>query len=843
MRFESSRFLLSLAWKDLRASGWSLWVFCACLALGVTLVAVSGGLYQLVHTSLLDDKRALMGGDLQVESNQPLPQPVLDWMQERGEVSRVIEVDTMLGVKTGGFLRVELQSVDNHYPLYGKLVLEPAKDLQSLTAFTDGQWGIAIDPFLAEKLNIGIGDTVSIGSLEMIVRALVLTQPNRRLSANWRGTPVLLADAALQASGLIQTGSLIEYGYFVRTDVAPETWRDQFYDAFPDKAWEVQTFQNRSQRISERLGQIASALIIIGFSSLFIGGLGVFNSIQAYLQGKRKTIATLRALGLRNRRLAIVYLLQVGLLGGGASLLGALIGGGLALVGASLVASEVPLVITIGDLVVPLLVAVLFGLLTAYTFSLPAISRALSVQPATLFRGNDKGGTATPHRWWWATGACGLVLILLVFQAVPDPLFGLGFVAVVGLLLVLLEIIVRWIKRVAFTLNDHPAFSRRFALRLAVANLHRPGSPLRTSLLSLGTALTLLVACTLIVSSLVRAINDTIPEEAPALVLYDINDYQLDDVLKAFEQSSDTTRIDIAPLVDSRIAAINGKPLDAQPGWSHEHLQEVRREVYQLSDSTTNIDNVTIVSGEWWQESEIDVPKMALEDREANQLGLKVGDIVTFLIEGQVLEVEVAAIFSQKGFQTRFWFEGILSQGALNEFLLRYVGAAYMSETEASAAQNRIATVAPNVVTVRTASLLATAREILGKASIGLAVVASVSFAASVLVLISVMAAGRTRQLYDATVLHCLGTKLSVIKHSLYLEYLLFALITSTFAILLGSAIALPLLHLRMKLPSEDLLWLGGVTALSVSVISLRAGAQYLFSRLKIQPAILLRDT
>lgn len=57
-------FLLKLAWHDLRASGRSLWVFCACLVLGETLVAASGGLYRLVSTSLLADTRQLMGGEL-----------------------------------------------------------------------------------------------------------------------------------------------------------------------------------------------------------------------------------------------------------------------------------------------------------------------------------------------------------------------------------------------------------------------------------------------------------------------------------------------------------------------------------------------------------------------------------------------------------------------------------------------------------------------------------------------------------------------------------------------------------------------------------------------------------
>jgi putative ABC transport system permease protein len=157
-------------------------------------------------------------------------------------------------------------------------------------------------------------------------------------------------------------------------------------------------------------------------------------------------------------------------------------------------------------------------------------------------------------------------------------------------------------------------------------------------------------------------------------------------------------------------------------------------------------------------------------------------------------------------------------------------------------AQRRIAAAAPNVITVRTERLLEIARGLLGQAASGLLVVAGVSLLASLLVLISVMAAGRSRQVYDATVLCTLGARMSVIRRSLRLEYLLLAMITSSFAVLLGSAIALPLLQLRLKLPAADLAWLGAVTALGVSMLALGLGAHYLLRRLRPRPAVLLRS-
>jgi putative ABC transport system permease protein len=223
-------------------------------------------------------------------------------------------------------------------------------------------------------------------------------------------------------------------------------------------------------------------------------------------------------------------------------------------------------------------------------------------------------------------------------------------------------------------------------------------------------------------------------------------------------------------------------------------------------------------------------------------LGLEPGDKLRFAIAGSELEATLTGIYRQKGIQTRFWFEGIFSTGALDPFIHRYVGATYMTDQAALAAQRQIATLAPNVVTVRTADLLATARDLLGKAVAGLAVVAVISLTVSLLVLTGVVAANRGRQVYEAAILHALGARPGAIRHSLYSEYLLLAIVTSAFAILIGSAIALPLLEYRLKLAAEFPLSAGILTALGISYLALHLGASFLLRRLQLSPAVLLRE-
>ncbi len=340
------------------------------------------------------------------------------------------------------------------------------------------------------------------------------------------------------------------------------------------------------------------------------------------------------------------------------------------------------------------------------------------------------------------------------------------------------------------------------ALQLAPAGLQQPASPLRAALLSLGSALTLLVACTLVVMTLLRTVNDTVPANAPALVFYDVQTEQIAVLRDALQASPGLARVQTAPLVLGRLAAVNGVALrgsgDAQ------RAREARDE-HRLSDRSGNVDDVMIDRGAWWPADHTGAPFVAMEDREADQLGLQIGDRLRFDIMGTLVDAELAAIYSQRRMQSRLWLEAIFSDAVLDPFVTRHVGAAWMPAGDTLAAQDRLAAVAPNIATVRTESVLRETRALMGRASSGLAVAAGVCLAASLLVLASVVAASRSRQVYDATVMHVLGARHSLLRRVLLWEYALLASVTAGFALLAGSALAAGLLQWRLGMSPAGL--------------------------------------
>ena len=827
--------------RDLRGASKvrSLWVFGACLLLGIALIAACGSLLQLVRDGFEQQERNLFGGDLQISQRQAINEEQEQWLTQNARLSRLLELRTMMGTEGGDFTVVELQSVDDAYPLYGEVTLEPAISMQeAVQQADDGLWGAAFDPALVEQLGLAVGQRVTIGELEVELRAMIVEQPDRSLRADLRGPPVIVDAGALQASGLLLPTSLVDYDYRLRIDGDANEWREQLKDRFPDASWEVQTVEERGELVSERLDQVASVLLLIGFSTLLIGGLGVANSVSAYLQTKLRTIATLQSLGSRARQVATVYIGQIALLAALASTLGSLLGSFVAWSAAQAFSESLPIEPSLQALLPPTVLAILLGIFTALAFTLPTLGRTLDMPTASLIKGVINPTTRTPDAYRWATlalAAAGLVLLLMF---VPEPMIAIGFVVCIAVLLLLLDGIVWLIRKAAEYLMHVRVLDGHFALRLAVAGLYRPGASLRPMLLSLGTALTLLVASALVIASTYNTLNSSVPESSPALVLYDLQAPQVADFNDSIVQMDGYLSHAVAPLVLGRLTRVNDELLSDSD--VTERALEANDE-QKLSYRLENIDNTTVDRGEMWPADYQGPPLVAMEDREADQLGLEVGDTLEFTILGETVVAELSAIYAQARFQTSFWLEAVFTDNVLDPFITRYIGSVMLEPKADIAVQSELGVLFPNVVTIRTAKILEASRSILSSAGLAMMLIGAVSLGASVLVMASVVAVNRQRQVYEASIMHAIGTRMNVVMRSVVIEYALLAVVLSAFAMIVGGAIAQLILTFWLKLPSDGVAWAGAIVASSASVVCLMAGAAWLVSTLKVSPAVLLK--
>ena len=836
----------------------ALHLLATSLFLGVLLISACTGLLALVRDGIASEERQLFGGDIEVEVREPLDAAALEWIDARGTVSRLIEFRTMLGTNDDEFTVIELQSVDDHYPLYGNVSFEPAMTLAEAT----DNLGAAIDPALAFDLGLKVGDMVTIGNTTVTVRAIIQGQPDRSFAADVRGPPVLVSEQTLDATGLIVPTSRVEYEYRVRlegpninTDAGvfgdTTSFLNDWRAAFPNNTAELNTVEERNDRVSERLNEVAAVLLLIAVATLLVGGLGVANGVAAWMHSRRSDLATLSAIGARDGWRANIMVIEILIVSLLSSLLAALIGAAIAFAVSRSLSSGLPVATTPALLVWPTLVSMAFGTLAALAFAAPNLARSLSTEPAKLLRGDTEHDirSALSLRAKVACAALALAAAMALIALVPDRVIGIGFVIAMILLYAALSGLVVLIRRVARRVVQSGKLDKRFAARRALAGMDQPGSPLRPLLLSLGIATTLLVAATIVIVAMLRLLDSTVPSRAPSLAFYDIQKPDIAAFENTVTNAPGVTDVQTVPLVLGRLKLVNGEPLSSREDAS-EALEA--NDEHKLSYRSDRVDNIRASSGKLWLRDYQGPPLVAMEDREAAQIGVKVGDALTFSILGETLEAELVAIYAQGNFETRFWFEALFSPGVLDDFITRYVGIAFQDDAMSNdnngiptdiAAANAISTQFPAVVTIRTSRGLAAAKRILNAAALAVSMVALTSLLASLLVLASVVAANRQRQLQEAAILHAIGSRHRSLMQALGIEYLLLGIVVAVFATIVGGVLGTVVATLWLELPVGVFTWLSGAAvAVAIAGLCLTAGAIWVARSLSVSPARLLRE-
>lgn len=836
------------------------------LFLGLLLVSACTGLLALVRDGIASEERQLFGGDVELDVRKPIDNEELEWIRGHGTVSRLTELRTMLGTDDGEFTVIELQSVDENYPLYGQVQFAP---LMTLTDATSNM-GAAIDPALAFDLGLEAGDKVTVGESTLTVRAVIQGQPDRALSADVRGPPVLVSQQTLDATGLINPTSLVDYEYRVRLDgpgVNPEqglfgdtaTFRDQWRAAFPDSTAELNTVEDRNDRVTERLNEVAAVLMLIAVATLLVGGLGVSNGVAAWMHSRQEDLATLSAIGARNQwraRIIVIELILVSALSGTvAAIAGAVIAFG---VSRSL-SGGLPVATSPVLLLWPTLITIMFGILAALAFAAPNLLRNLSTTPAKLLRGDAENDVRAPLslRARVVCFVLALAATLALIALVPDRIIGIGFVISMILLYAALSATVIGIRFVARRIVRSGKLDQHFAARRALAGLDQPGSPLRPLLLSLGIATTLLVAATIVIVAMIQQLNSAVPSRSPTLAFYDIQQPDIDAFEQVVSNAPGVTEVQTVPLVLGRLTAINSQALSLRDN-AAEALEA--NDEHKLSYRVNRVDNIRATAGEFWPLDYQGPPLVAMEDREAGQIGVQVGDKLTFTVFGEPVEATLTAIYAQGNFETRFWFEALFSPGVLDAYITRYVGIAFQdaninekhTNTDGSsmettpldiAAANVISSAYPAVVTVRIARGLAEAKRILGAAALAVSLVALTSLIASLLVLASVVAANRARQLREAAILHAVGSRHRSLMQALGIEYILLGSVVAVFASIIGSILGSLVSVQWLELPIGVVTWASGIgVAVAICVLCLSAGAIWVARSLSMSPASLLRE-
>ncbi|GAB5468923.1 MAG: ABC transporter permease [Rhodospirillales bacterium] len=794
---------LSLAWRfarrELRSGLSGFRIFLACLAVGVAALAAVGTISADLLNGLQRDARNLLGGEAELRLfNRDLTTAESDWLRENTQaLSAIAELRAMASDPESGERRlVELKAVDNNYPLYGQVALSPPQSIADGLAKRDELWGALAAPELYRRLDLSIGDELKVGTQRFVLRGEVDSEPDSGARAITLGPRLFLPLASLPETGLAQPGSLVYRHWRL---VLPEgepfaDWAERLAVAFPDAGWRVRGLDEAAPSVARFVGQVRLFMTLVGLTALVVGGVGVANAVRAHLDQRRDTIAALKCLGASAGLIVRVYLVQVLLLAGAGTAIGLLVGGLAPVLAAPFLGDLFN--ISLGGPPDPLalLRAAAMGLLTALLFALLPLARAQSLPAAGLFRGYVDSRRMRRPAWLWPSLALvGGLLIALAVLGSDNQTFALGFVAgAAGALLLfrLAAAVVIWIAR-------RLPRPRHTTLRLALSNLHRPGAPTVSIVVSLGLGLTVLSAVTLIQANLSRQVNEEIPKEAPTFYFIDIQNEQtaaFDELIGDFTGAVPAERV---PMLRGRITAVQGTPvaelqIPAEVAW----IFEGDRGLTWAEQPYPDID---LTAGAWWPADYRGATKLSLGAEIAEELGLTVGDTMTVNVYGRDVTAEIANLRRIDWASLKINFVMIFSPGLLDQAPASHIATVRVDQDREAALADAVAEAFPNVTGVRVREALESFTRMLDSVALAVGITGGITLLAGLLVLAGAIAAGERRRRYESVVLKVLGATRSVLAGGLALEFILLGLVTAAIAAGIGSLAAWVVIDLVMN--------------------------------------------
>ncbi|HEX2660327.1 MAG TPA: FtsX-like permease family protein, partial [Polyangia bacterium] len=571
-------------------------------------------------------------------------------------------------------------------------------------------------------------------------------------------------------------------------------------------------------------------------TALAVGGVGAGQAVTAFLEKKRDEIATLKALGADGGLVFTIFFLQVMAIALIAVAVGLVIGALIPYGVEWAYGTDIPVPASFGVYPSQLALAAAFGLMSAAVFAIPPLSRARLIAPASLFR--DVVAPARRRASWFYLGLAGALAAIVVALTVvisPSPLFAFEFLAGVAVGLGALRLIaggLRWL------LSRSPR-PRATVVRLALANLTRPGAATAGVVTALGLGLTLLCTVTLLDRTVTAQVADRLPARAPSFFFVDVQQDEaaaFDSTITHFRTASDYRR---TPMIRGRITALKGVPardvkVASDVKWA---LSGDRGITY----AATPPKDTEITDGKWWPANYTGPTQISFDGDLAPGMGLKLGDTLTINVLGRELTGTITSFRKVDFSNGNQNFVLILSPGLIDKAPHSFLATVRVDDRDEEPLYRAVTTRFPNISTVRVKDAIAQVNGMLQELSDGVRAASVVTIIAGLLVLAGAIAAGQRARLYDSTVLKVLGATRGRIAAVYAVEYGILGLVTGVLALAVGTLAASLVAEQVLEVPltfdaGAALLTVGGGAA-----VTLAFGLIGAWAALSARPASLLR--
>ncbi|WP_447066468.1 ABC transporter permease [Vibrio alginolyticus] len=605
----SNKSLIRWSFGEIRQG--NLWPISVALILVIASIFALSALAERMEQVIVKQGKDALTADAVFVSANPIPDTLLT-STENLERSMMTRFATM-AFSDNGMQLISVRAVDDNYPLMGELVLEnnPAGRVKE-----NQLW---LDERIMTQLNVNSGDSVTIGDAEFTVSGAVLMEPGLSFNPFQQMPSAYIHQSDVDKTGAIQVGSRVQYRLFLQADDKTLKSLQDDTQLSPSDRWRTQDTASRSNEVFERTTQYLSLTVAI---VIIMAATTLVLTCQNYVNSRTQTIAMLKSLGASRRWIEKWLFIQVTILLISASVVGLLLGIGL----------EYLLRIPLKDLlpdplpsygVTPFLVAFISAvLITVPALGIPLLGLIKTPALEVLQQGKAQ-------RSWKRMLLVLVPVIPLLLLYADNTLVWIVLTGIAVLFVVLAAVSVTLTKLFA-RVSTHPA------MKLALSRINR--TPVTSGLQfgALALSLMLLSIIWLVRSDILADWERTLPADAPNVFALNIGDYELDNYLETLDKNG-VTRSQAYPIIRGRLTEINGQNVK-EIDYEGEGSDAIRREL-NLTWGDTLPEYNDVLSGEWTNKGSVSV-----EADVANDLGIKLGDTLRFVINSQNYDAVVDTI-------------------------------------------------------------------------------------------------------------------------------------------------------------------------------------------------------
>lgn len=815
----SYRTAARIATRELRSSRGKFAFVILSVAIGVAALTGVRGFSSAFRATLLLRARSIMAADVAARTNVP-PTPGqlagIEQMRAHGDdESPVTELLSMASsTRSLDPLLVSVKAVEpDKYPFYGSVVLAPQMPLaQALTPTT-----VAVGDDLLMRLHLHLGDTIKLGTQVFRIVAAVEDEPDRLSGSFAAGPRVLIAQSALETTGLLAPGSHATRRFLFKlpapkpgqslSDTEVAKLKQQLETLMPEA--QVTDYREANPALTRALDGATGLLSLMSLVALVLGAVGVAMAMRAHLQQRLDSIAIMKTLGAGSPQIMKIYILQTLLLGLAGGVLGVVLGIGVQMAFPLFLAKLLHLTPSLRVDSHAVALGLGAGLLTTLLFTLPPLLDIRGVRPILILRRNVESSDdpfvarfIRKLRGSLVQLAASLLivggLVLLASRVSDSVQIGVRFS--VGLIVALVALLITaWLtlQLLRFFLG-RTRLHLPSSLRHGLSNLYRPGNPSAALLAALGLGVMQIAMVYMVQHSIVNEMKTATAANLPNIFLIDMTNDEVAGVrdLLAHEPTVKGTP-ELVPVVSSRILAINGTSIaDLKLPHMGRAAQSLNLTWAPTADAPPPGDSV--VRGKWWTAKQAanaaDHPLVAIERDRAGRLNLKPGDLVTFAAQDDSFTATVAALYETDSRHAFSRAEFTFPEASLSGLPVVWYGGVHCDPAATAVLRRALYEHFPTVTVIDVAATLETIRQVLLQITYVIQFLAAFSIFAGIVILASAIAGTRYRRIREVVVLKTLGATRARIATIFSIEFAVLGLIAGFVGLIFANLLARTLL-------------------------------------------------